>query len=149
MCASVKRHEEAFGWLKTVGGLRKTKLIGREKLAGQALMCFATYNLGRIGGLSGWWDATSIRGPNSVQSSASTTRVHEESTMARDQSMRPAARSRARSSSSRRSHTPASCHAPIVILLERPASGSHASVSESSARRSTPHAATANSSAKS
>lgn len=57
MCASVKRHEEAFGWLKTVGGLRKTKLIGREKLAGQALMCFATYNLGRIGGLSGWWDA--------------------------------------------------------------------------------------------
>ena len=52
-----KRIEEAFGWLKTVGGLRKTKLIGREKLAGQALLCFATYNLVRIGSISGWWDA--------------------------------------------------------------------------------------------
>ncbi len=52
-----KRIEEAFGWLKTVGGLRKTKLIGRAKLAGHALLCFATYNLVRIGSLSGWWDA--------------------------------------------------------------------------------------------
>jgi transposase len=52
-----KRIEEAFGWLKTVGGLRKTKLIGRVKLAGQALLCFATYNLVRIGSLWGWWDA--------------------------------------------------------------------------------------------
>jgi len=52
-----KRIEESFGWLKTVGGLRKTKLIGRAKLTGQALLCFATYNLIRIGSLSGWWDA--------------------------------------------------------------------------------------------
>jgi transposase len=35
-----KRIEEAFGWIKTVGDLAKTKLIG------QALMCYATYNLG-------------------------------------------------------------------------------------------------------
>lgn len=52
-----KRIEEAFGWLKTVAGLRKSKLIGLEKLAGHALLCFATYNLVRIGSLSGWWDA--------------------------------------------------------------------------------------------
>ena len=52
-----KRIEEAFGWLKTVGGLRKTKLIGRAKLAGHSLLCFAAYNLIRIGSLSGWWDA--------------------------------------------------------------------------------------------
>lgn len=52
-----KRIEESFGWMKTVGGLRKTKLIGRTKLAGQALICFATYNLIRIGSLGGWWDA--------------------------------------------------------------------------------------------
>lgn len=52
-----KRIEEAFGWMKTVGGLAKTKLIGQAKLAGQALMCFATYNLVRMGSIGGWWDA--------------------------------------------------------------------------------------------
>ena len=52
-----KRIEEAFGWAKTVGGLAKTKLIGQAKLTGQALLCFATYNLVRIGSLGGWWDA--------------------------------------------------------------------------------------------
>ena len=39
------------------GLLAKTKLIGRAKLAGQALMCFATYNLVRMGSIGGWWDA--------------------------------------------------------------------------------------------
>lgn len=52
-----KRIEEAFGWLKTVGGLAKTQLIGHAKLAGQALLCFATYNLVRLGSIGGWWDA--------------------------------------------------------------------------------------------
>jgi transposase len=52
-----KRIEEAFGWMKTVGGLAKTKLIGQAKLTGQALMCFAAYNLVRMGSLSQWWDA--------------------------------------------------------------------------------------------
>lgn len=33
-----KRIEEAFGWIKTVGGLAKTKLVGQAKLAGQALL---------------------------------------------------------------------------------------------------------------
>ena len=55
-----KRIEEAFGWLKTVAGLRKTRLIGQAKLAGQALLCFAAYNLVRIGSLSGWWDAQHV-----------------------------------------------------------------------------------------
>ena len=48
---SLKRRkmvEEAFGWIKTVGGLRKTRHKGVvAKLAGQALLCFAAYNLTR------------------------------------------------------------------------------------------------------
>ena len=43
-----KRIEEAFGWIKTVGGLAKTKLVGHAKLTGQALLCFATYNPARL-----------------------------------------------------------------------------------------------------
>lgn len=50
-----KRIEEGFGWLKTVGGLRKTKLIGREKLGAQLLLGFSVFNLIRIGSLTGWW----------------------------------------------------------------------------------------------
>ncbi|WP_026603702.1 transposase [Methylomonas sp. 11b] len=48
---SLKRRffvEEAFGWIKTVGGLRKTRHIGLAKVAGQALFCFAAYNLTRL-----------------------------------------------------------------------------------------------------
>lgn len=55
-----KRIEEGFGWLKTVGGLRKTKLIGRAKLAVQLLLGFAAYNLIRIGNLSGWWRGSHV-----------------------------------------------------------------------------------------
>lgn len=43
-----KMIEEAFGWIKTVGGLRKTRHIGLAKLAGQALFTFAAYNLTRL-----------------------------------------------------------------------------------------------------
>lgn len=43
-----KRIEEAFGWIKTIGGLRKTRHRGCEKLGGQALLTFAAYNLVRI-----------------------------------------------------------------------------------------------------
>jgi hypothetical protein len=49
-----KRIEEGFGWLKTVGGLRKTKLIGQEKWSAQLLLGFSVYNLIRIGSLSSW-----------------------------------------------------------------------------------------------
>ena len=43
-----KMIEEAFGWLKTVGGLRKTRHKGLAKVSGQALFCFAAYNLTRL-----------------------------------------------------------------------------------------------------
>lgn len=43
-----KRIEEAFGWIKTVGGLRKSRHIGLKKLAGQVLFTFAAYNLTRV-----------------------------------------------------------------------------------------------------
>ena len=43
-----KMSEEAFGWIKTVGGLRKTWHKGLEKLSGQALFAFAAYNLTRM-----------------------------------------------------------------------------------------------------
>jgi hypothetical protein len=39
------RVEEAFGWIKTVGGLRKTRHNGLAKVLGQTLLCFAAYNL--------------------------------------------------------------------------------------------------------
>jgi IS5 family transposase len=55
-----KRIVECFGWLKTVGGLRKTKLIGRAKLAGQTFLAFATYNLVRMGSLSGCWGGSHV-----------------------------------------------------------------------------------------
>lgn len=43
-----KQIEESFGWIKTVGGLRKTRHKGLEKLSGQALLTFAAYNLTRL-----------------------------------------------------------------------------------------------------
>ena len=55
-----KRIEEGFGWLKTVGGLRKTKLIGREKLSAQLLLGFSVYQLIRLGSLSGWWRGSHV-----------------------------------------------------------------------------------------
>ncbi|MGH6629141.1 MAG: IS5 family transposase [Burkholderiales bacterium] len=55
-----KRIEEGFGWLKTVGGLRKTKLIGRAKLSAQLLLGFSVYNLIRLGSLSGWWRGSHV-----------------------------------------------------------------------------------------
>lgn len=55
-----KRIEEGFGWLKTVGALRKTKLIGRAKLSAQLLLGFSVYNLIRLGSLSGWWRGSHV-----------------------------------------------------------------------------------------
>lgn len=46
--------EEAFGWAKTVGGLRKTRFIGLTRVTAQALFTFAAYNLVRMGGIFGW-----------------------------------------------------------------------------------------------
>lgn len=57
---SLKRRkmiEEAFGWAKTVGGLRKTRFIGLAKVAAQGLLTFAAYNLTRMASLFGWREA--------------------------------------------------------------------------------------------
>lgn len=48
-----KMIEEAFGWIKTVGGLRKTRHKGLAKLSGQAVFTFAAYNLRRLLNLMG------------------------------------------------------------------------------------------------
>lgn len=49
-----KRIEEAFGWGKTVGDLRKTPFIGLAKVKAQTVFTFAAYNLVRMATLSGW-----------------------------------------------------------------------------------------------
>jgi transposase len=43
-----KRVEEAFGWMKTVGGLRKTRYRGRDRVQMHAYMVASAYNLIRI-----------------------------------------------------------------------------------------------------
>jgi len=43
-----KRIEECFGWLKTVGGLRKSRFVGREKLDFHFLLVAAACNLVRM-----------------------------------------------------------------------------------------------------
>lgn len=47
-----KRVEEAFGWMKTIGGLRKTRYRGRERVQMHAYLVAAAYNLLRIARLS-------------------------------------------------------------------------------------------------
>ena len=42
-----KRIEEAFGWIKTVAGLRKTKLRGLERIDWAFTFAAAAYNLVR------------------------------------------------------------------------------------------------------
>jgi hypothetical protein len=43
-----KRVEEIFGWAKTVGGFRKTRMKGREKTWTSGYYVMAAYNLCRI-----------------------------------------------------------------------------------------------------
>ena len=47
-----KRIEEAFGWMKTVGGLRQTRYRGRERVQMHAYLVAAAYNLLRIARLA-------------------------------------------------------------------------------------------------
>lgn len=67
---SLKRRkivEEAFGWVKTVDGFRKTRHKGSAKVSGQVLFCFAAYNLTRwlnLLALTGW-GKTIFRGSSS------------------------------------------------------------------------------------
>jgi hypothetical protein len=48
-----KRIEECFGWARTIGGMRKSRFIGREKLDFQFVMTFAADNLIRMRNLGG------------------------------------------------------------------------------------------------
>jgi transposase len=47
-----KQVEEAFGWMKTVGGLRRTRYRGRARVQMHAYLVAAAYNLVRIANLS-------------------------------------------------------------------------------------------------
>lgn len=47
-----KRVEEVFGWSKTIGGLRRSRHVGRWKIGQQALTVAAAYNLLRMARLS-------------------------------------------------------------------------------------------------
>lgn len=55
--------EEAFGWAKTVGGFRKTRHKGLAKVSGQALLCFAAYNLTRLSNLLTFTPVTARAAP--------------------------------------------------------------------------------------
>ena len=43
-----KRVEEIFGWMKTIGGLRKLRHRGRDRVAWHFLFVAAAYNLVRL-----------------------------------------------------------------------------------------------------
>ena len=47
-----KRVEEAFGWMMTIGGLRRTRYRGCERVQMHAYLVAAAYNLIRIAKLS-------------------------------------------------------------------------------------------------
>jgi hypothetical protein len=53
-----KRIKEVLGWMKTVGRMRKLKLVGRKKISGQFRFVAAIYDLVRIGSLTGGWTAS-------------------------------------------------------------------------------------------
>jgi transposase len=50
-----KRIEQSFGWVKTIGDLRKLPLVGLAKVNAWAHWNFAAYNLIRLGGIGQWW----------------------------------------------------------------------------------------------
>jgi len=47
-----KRIEEIFGWLKTVGGLRKSRFVGIKRTQWYAYLAASAYNLLRIAKLA-------------------------------------------------------------------------------------------------
>jgi IS5 family transposase len=51
-----KRIEQSFGWIKTIGGLRKLPLVAMSKVRGWVTWTFAAYNLIRLGGIGEWWE---------------------------------------------------------------------------------------------
>lgn len=51
-----KRIEQGFGWIKTIGGLRKLPMVGLAAVRGWVTWAFAAYNLIRLGGIGEWWE---------------------------------------------------------------------------------------------
>jgi transposase len=51
-----KRIEQGFGWIKTIGGLRKLPMVGIAAVRGWVTWTFAAYNLIRLGGIGEWWE---------------------------------------------------------------------------------------------
>lgn len=51
-----KRIEQGFGWIKTIGGLRKLPLVALPKVRGWVTWTFAAHNLIRLGGIGEWWN---------------------------------------------------------------------------------------------
>ena len=51
-----KRIEQGFGWIKTIGGLRKLPLVALLTVRGWVTWTFAAYNLIRLGGIGEWWN---------------------------------------------------------------------------------------------
>ena len=51
-----KRIEQGFGWIKTIGGLRKLPLVAPPKVCGWVTWTFAAYNLILLGGIGAWWE---------------------------------------------------------------------------------------------
>jgi transposase len=51
-----KRIEQGFGWIKTIGGLRKLPLVALPNVRGWVTWTFAAYNLIRLGGIGEWWN---------------------------------------------------------------------------------------------
>jgi len=47
-----KRIEEIFGWLKTYGGLKKTRFVGQPRVATHAMLAASAYNLLRMAKLA-------------------------------------------------------------------------------------------------
>jgi hypothetical protein len=54
-----KRIEQGFGWVKTIGGLRKLPLVSLAEARGWTTWTFAAYNLIRLGGIGQWWNPSS------------------------------------------------------------------------------------------
>ena len=52
-----KRIEEAFGWIKTVGGLAKTTTDWPSQTHGPGAAVLCTFNLVRMGSIGGCWGA--------------------------------------------------------------------------------------------
>ncbi|AHX13352.1 transposase [Dyella jiangningensis] len=51
-----KRIEQGFGWIKTIGGLRKLPMVGLAAVRGWVTWTLAAYNLVRLGGIGAWWN---------------------------------------------------------------------------------------------